>query len=938
MTNKKHELQARVYENDPDVIGLAEIAPKNATFTIQPVEMEISGYGVYYSLIGRGVALYVRNGLRVTEVGQESAKIPAVWCEIVLSTRELVLVGIIYRSPNATDEEDAMMRENIRFNVGRKHNHLILMGDYNYPGIDWREQMVGTTATDTSEEFLTLIQDLFLHQAVNDPTHYRGQQTANILDLVFTEGDETIETMQHSEPVGKSHHEVLTWCVVCRRSRPTTKTIKYCYDRGDYSEMRRELVDIDWEGILQDKSLEDMWTCIKEKVAEVSKKYIPRIAHRSDKTRQKPPPWISPQLRKVLGQKKNAFRQYRRTRDEADYSSYKKWRNKAKSEMREALRNYEKSIVEGSKRNPKLFYKYVNNRIKGKSSIPNIVRGDGQRIDGSGDKAEEFNKFFTSVFTKEDQNQKLKCQEIRCDTSFDGMILSKEEVRKALLTLNPDKSSGPDGIHPKVLRECAMVLDHPLYLLFNKSVEDGKIPQDWKTANISPIHKKGSKSEVGNYRPISLTSCICKVLERLIRKSLLEHLFNNELISERQHGFLPGRSCSTQLLEMMDYCTEILDRGGSMDIIYFDLAKAFDSVPHRRLLEKLGSCGVRGAMWSWMEDFLVGRQQRVMVDGEVSGWTGVDSGVPQGSVLGPIMFLCYINDMPGVVEAMLYLYADDAKALREISSNEDVCHMQKDVDGLQQWADDLLLKFNKAKCKVLHLGTKNIKGKYYLNGPETTHEIESSELERDLGILVDSKLKFDSQIAQAASKGNQILGLIKRTFVYKDMYTVKKLYTALVRPHLEYGNIIWSPRFKKDIDRIERVQRRATRMVEQVKQLPYEERLARMELPSLVYRRYRGDMIEVYKYLNGKSYASRDILPMAHDTCVRGHRLKLLKRHCKSGLRQSFFSYRVVNKWNTLPEEIVIAPSLNIFKNLLDKYWREDCYGMDPEAFGRRRY
>ena len=811
------------------------------------------------------------------------------------------------------------------------------MGDYNYPRIDWHEQLVRTPVVDTSEEFLALIQDLFLSQAVLSPTHYRGEQTANVLDLVFTEGDDIIETLQHSEPVGRSHHEVLTWTIACRRSRPPTRTIKYCYDRGDYLEMRRELLGVEWEEKLRNKSLEDMWSFIKEKVMEVAGKYIPRIAHKNGVTTRKPPPWISPEVRKMLGLKKNEFRRYKKTRDCTDYCKYKKSRNKAGSEVRRALRSYEKNIVEGSKRNPKLFYKYVNNKIKGKSLIPNIVRSDGEKIDGSRDKAEEFNKFFTSVFTKEEQNTKPKNLEKEFETSFTSMLISKEDVRRTLLALNPDKSPGPDGIHPRILKECASALDCPLCLLFQKSTEEGRIPEDWKTANISPIHKKGSRSEVENYRPISLTSCICKVLERLIRKPLLEHLFDNGLVSDRQHGFLPGRSCSTQLLEMMDYCTEVLDRGGSMDIIYFDLAKAFDSVPHRRLLEKLRTCGIDGRMWSWMEDFLVGRRQRVMVDGEESGWAEVDSGVPQGLVLGPVLFLCYINDMPDVVEAMLYLYADDAKALREIGSEDDVCLMQRDVDGLQLWADKLLLKINKTKCKVLHIGVKNVNGRYYLNGLGLRHEIESTGLERDLGILVDRNLKFDSHMAQVVSKSNQILGLINRSFVYKDIYTVKKLYLALVRPHLEYGNIIWSPKYRKDIDRIERVQRRATRMVEELRQLPYEERLRRMELPSLVYRRYRGDMIEVYKYINRMNYSSRDILPVALDTCVRGHRLKLLKRHCRTDLRHEFFSYRVVSRWNLLPEEIVTAPSLNIFKNLLDRYWMDGCFGMDPEAFGRKR-
>jgi len=244
-------------------------------------------------------------------------------------------------------------------------------------------------------------------------------------------------------------------------------------------------------------------------------------------------------------------------------------------------------------------------------------------------------------------------------------------VLKHLQGLKPDKSPGPDMIHPRVLKECAHQLAYPLFCLFRRSLDEGNIPKDWKSGNVIPVYKKGSRTSVDNYRPVSLTSVICKVMEKLLRKPLLDHMFDNDFISDSQHGFIPGRSCTTQLLEVLDKWTDILDSGGALDVIYLDLAKAFDPVPHRRLLLKLQSYAINGTYLSWISSFLLVHCQRVMVSGTGSKWESVLSGVPQGSVLGPVLFVCYINDMPNTVSSFIYMYADDTKLGRRVATAED---------------------------------------------------------------------------------------------------------------------------------------------------------------------------------------------------------------------------------------------------------------------------
>ena len=240
------------------------------------------------------------------------------------------------------------------------------------------------------------------------------------------------------------------------------------------------------------------------------------------------------------------------------------------------------------------------------------------------------------------------------------------KVLKQLKSLNVSKSCGPDNCHPFFLKECAEEIYLPLTDIFHKSLSSGVIPDDWKKANITCIFKKGNKQNPGNYRPVSLTSVICKLLERTVREEIVNHLSVNKLLSDSQFGFRKNRSTILQLLTVMNEWTEALDDGIQIDTVYLDFRKAFDSVPHKRLIKKLEGYGIKGILLEWFKNFLNGRQQRVVINGKTSDWTNVLSGIPQGSILGPILFIIFINDLPGVVGNVCKLFADDCKLYKNI--------------------------------------------------------------------------------------------------------------------------------------------------------------------------------------------------------------------------------------------------------------------------------
>ena len=447
---------------------------------------------------------------------------------------------------------------------------------------------------------------------------------------------------------------------------------------------------------------------------------------------------------------------------------------------------------------------------------------------------------------------------------------------------------------------------------------------DWKAANVTPIYKKGRKTLPENYRPISLTSQVCKVLESIIRDEIIAFLMEHNLITDAQYGFVPGRSCDTQLLQVLDDWAENLDCDTPVDTFYLDFKKAFDSVAHSRLASMLESLGIRDKLLRWIICFLTDRRQRVVLEGQASDWVPVTSGVPQGSVLGPTLFIAAINTLPEEIKSTVLIYADDTKVYRPIANHHDAEQLQEDLDKLERWSRTWQLPFNVAKCKVMHLGNNNPEYEYTMSN----QKLEVITQEKDLGVIVDNSLSFHNHTDAVVARAYQTLGVIRRTFLNLDETTLPLVYKAMVRPILEYANTVWGPLFIGDQLKIESVQRRATRMVPTIRHLPYAARLEKLKLPSLRYRRDRGDMLMVYNLLGNKHRIEIDtLLSVAPEgATTRGHSKKLQKPRSRKAHRQRFFAHRVVNLWNGLPEAVVSAESTNVFKQELDKHWKHRMY------------
>ena len=545
------------------------------------------------------------------------------------------------------------------------------------------------------------------------------------------------------------------------------------------------------------------------------------------------------------------------------------------------------------------------------------------------EKANILNSFFASVFVHED-DKPTPSFKTNYTSTLNNINITTEDMLKRLNQLKVTKSSGPDGIHPKILFENSDQLAYPFKLLFDLTLSSGKIPKKWKTAEVKPIFKKGDKHIAGNYRPVSLTSIICKIFETFIRDALCSHLTTNNLLSPFQYGFCKGRSCVTQLLATLSDWLKCLDINIPVDAIYLDFQKAFDTVPHKRLLSKLSGYGIVNNVLNWIEDFLSDRTQYVTVNNYSSPKVPVSSGVPQGSVLGPSLFVYFINDLPNFCETLLHIFADDTKVYQSITSHNDCCKLQETIHALNDWSDKWLIKFNINKCKVLHLGHNNPQFNYTMRDGENQITLDKTICEKDLGVNIDNKLTFNKHIITQVKKARGTAGVINRSIINKIPKVMLPLYKSMVRSNLEYANVVWSPYTKKNINLIENVQRQYTRKIFGLKNLPYEERLKALRLPSLTYRRLRGDLIEMYKIIHNiyDPITKSCLFSMVPDSSItrKNNSLNITKVRTHKNPFKYFFSNRINCIWNYLPNHIVNANNLNIFKNKIDAHYRAIMY------------
>jgi hypothetical protein len=691
--------------------------------------------------------------------------------------------------------------------------NIFIVGDFNMPDVNWSDLVSKGNHVNFSSMMLDFVCDNGLSQCVHEPTREN-----NLLDLVLTNDPLLVSECVVCPPfIGCDHNTVqfnivLPAAAINGGSSADEEDDVLCYYNfaaGDYEGLNSYLCAVDWREIFPSNvlNINECWNAFISVLNQAIDLFVPvKVVNNSNLSKHERK--LLPLFIRQLYRKKNAaWKLYRRYRTDALLFKYKTACHKCKDAFITFSYNREKDLIDRG--NLGSFYRYVNSKLVFKSGIGVLKDDNGVFIYDDATKAKLLNDFYSSVFIND--NNRVPEFDSRVDDGCElsDVSFSADIIFKHLCNLKPKTGCGPDGLAAVFLKNVAGSIAFPLSFIYSKSFELSALPDIWKSAVVTPVFKKGSPSDACNYRPISITCIICKVMESIVKDNLIAYLLENNLITKQQHGFLAKHSTCSQLLECINDWSIELNIRNSVDVAYIDFKKAFDSVVHSKLCCKLKSHGASGKLLNWVTDFLFNRVQAVKVNNSISDFVAVKSGVPQGSVLGPVLFLLYINDIVDIFGTGLSvkLFADDVKIYAVINDINDVAIFQAGLDALHAWSADWQLPISIQKCNILHLGRNNNNYTYSVDGiilPNVSDIV-------DLGITVDSNLRFSHHYRCMVNKANHRASLTLKSFVCREPKLLFKAFTVYVLPLVEYCSPVWAPTYKKDIEIIERVQRRFTK-------------------------------------------------------------------------------------------------------------------------------
>ena len=595
------------------------------------------------------------------------------------------------------------------------------------------------------------------------------------------------------------------------------------------------------------------------------------------------------------------------------------------SKLLHAKTNFENNLLESCTSSS--VFSYIRS-VSNSCTMPPTLHLDSDSASSDYEKATLFNRYFHSVFTSSSFQSPPLIPPTVSKTFFE-VVLSDHDVFCALRSLDPSKAMGCDKISPKLLKHCALALYLPIHHLFFLSLSQGYLPMEWRTHLVKPIFKSGDITSVKNYRPISLLPIVSKVLEKIVYNNIVNFITSS--ISPHQFGFLRNRSTLQQLLVFFD--TMFSSPKLQIDVVYLDFCKAFDSVAHSELLLKLWKFGITGNIWSWLRAYLTERIQYVSVGQSLSDSLPVISGVPQGSILGPILFLIFINDLPTIFSSCkVLLFADDAKCLMPISSKQDCMQLQFDLDRLSEWCHTWSLALNEEKCLVIHFTkshSSEFLNNYSLNGKEISH----AHTGKDLGLIVSSNFQWRLHYAKITSSAYKFLGLLRRIFSAAVSTRAKlTLYISLVRSRLLYGSVVWRPHLLVDIKSLELVQRRASKFIVSPN-LDYRQRLIELHLLPLMMEFEIADVLFFVKSLKFPShhFNVQDFVEFCYAPTRSSTNYKLRHSLRKSNVQSNHYFNRIPRLWNSLPPLDLNLSISSIKLRIREIFWAKFISNFDPE-------
>ena len=690
-----------------------------------------------------------------------------------------------------------------------EHINVIIAGDLNLPEVKWSPGDDGDGLS--SQDMVRRIMNRGYEQAVTEGTRDIDSYRSNLLDVVLVKPEQKINRSDVFD-IDLSDHKAVVVDVLtgesCRSSQPPGRPV-WCYKKANKNALKDELWT-QFEPWVQSNHLnvDSMWQSLVSIISNAMNNHIPRVEvkHNQD------PPYYNGRIRKLK----------RKARVLYNLSKGIRGQHGDRSKLREttALLNEAKKL-ENDKFMKRMFkegdegggwtnlYRHIRRQKGGERDIPTLIDDEGKEFTNDRDKANALNSFYTKVFNSKSANPITNPSADRRGPQ--PITIGAAWILRILKKLKNGKAPGMDGLTTNLLKLCGLELAIYLEWLFKRILKDGQIPQEWKEARIIPVYKGGERWRLTNYRPISLTSAICKVFETLLNQYIWYILTQKGVVVESQHGFRAGYSCETQLTGLVQDISDALDAGDEVDAIFLDMRKAFDTVDHEILIQKLASVIDDEAVTKTIQNFLSGRTQRVQIGAVTSEESYVTSGVPQGSVLGPLLFTIYVNDLAHNLNCRVRLFADDCVVYAKLTGEDEHAPLQQDIESIQCWMSNNRMSLNLDKCEVVTFSTKH-------HSNEKNYHIDGRILPfktgyKYLGVWLDKKLDWGEHINRITSKCIRNINFVMRNLKGSTVDTKNHAYKTLLRPLLEYGCAVWDPHKAKDVTALEKVQGMVARRV-----------------------------------------------------------------------------------------------------------------------------
>ena len=948
--------------NSPESYSIISITETWVKPHLTDSQLAINGYNIYRcDRLKRergGCCLYIKDHFTVSD----ESSFDNDFCEIVscsiVSIKTLALC--IYRPglvPHKKFQEGLEFMSACIKSVDNSWT-ILITGDLNLPNINWDSLEVETVpngCTTCAEDLLQFMEKHFLSQVVDRPTRVARNGTANILDLIITNKVDAIREVDAQQTTLSDHllvTAILSTDLQAPKLRKKTQNLQnpsvnqnsLCslnFHKADFDKINEELQNIDWLNLEASCTNEEFPEMFYDTVLQICTKYAPPKS--KPKTRKQSKHFktcysINRKRRKIMSKLKALIStQPNSDRIQLYRSQLLNLEKEAQEKISRSQEEEEAKTINALKETPQLFYSYAKKKRVSKSRIGPLRKeenGASVFTDDPKDMADLLQKQFISVFSDPLSEKVCIPPNVQSDVTLNEITFDEEEMTKAIDEVKEDSSSGKCGFPPILLKNCKGTLAHPLVLLWKKSMSTGFIHSMFLHQLVTPIYKgKGSRCKASSYRPISLTSHIIKIFERVIRNKLVKFLEDNNKLSSLQHGFRKGRSCLSELLAHYEEIMTNANQGKGTDTVYLDFAKAFDKVDHNILLKKLENIGIGGTLLRWIKAFLSNRQQEVVVDGFSSFIFIVISGIAQGSVLGPILFIIFINDIAkSTKHSAIKCFADDTRISRAISCESDARLLQDDLFRVMKWSIDNNMQLNEDKFEFLKCNycfdasLLELPFSHYNTCYKTLNGslIECGDTVKDLGITFSSDLTFNTHIANVIKQANNKSAWILSVFRTRTKHEMLFFYKTYVRSCLEYCCPLWNPSGANSITatkKLEGVQRSFTARIPQLQHLNYWQRLQALNLMSLQRRRERYIILYMWKILTGNAPNDLKITFYSYRDSIKASVPFVPPTRSNTSRFDKSFSVIGPKLWNFLPAECTLTlHSLEKFKEKVDAH------------------